>query len=240
MRAFYNDEHIKELYLARVRQHRAADEIIHGKYWENGRGCAVGCTIHSSDHAAYEGELGIPCALAWLEDRIFENLPNPNAAEWPEAFLSSIPVGADLGHVCDQFMSWLLMDEEAGVIRFAREQDKPAIKQIAALYQRRLAGETITEDEWFAIQSATHSAAYADDADDASLAADYAAIAVGAAINASYNAIVYNTGAAVAAAAERAADAVGSVGSETSRSHIARMAEKLLDLLANAPVGAEQ
>jgi hypothetical protein len=43
--AFHNDQKIKDKYLARVEAHRKADEIIKGKYWENGKGCAVGCTL---------------------------------------------------------------------------------------------------------------------------------------------------------------------------------------------------
>jgi len=44
MIAFHGKPEIKEQYLARVRAHAAADEIIHGKYWEGGKGCAIGCT----------------------------------------------------------------------------------------------------------------------------------------------------------------------------------------------------
>ena len=38
MRAFHNDESVKAKYIARVKDHQFADEIIQGKYWENGRG----------------------------------------------------------------------------------------------------------------------------------------------------------------------------------------------------------
>lgn len=70
--AFHGDKAIKAKYLARVKAHAEADEIIHGTYWEKGKGCAVGCTIHSEKHSAYETELGMPIILARLEDRIFE------------------------------------------------------------------------------------------------------------------------------------------------------------------------
>jgi hypothetical protein len=60
MKAFHNDNEIKQKYLKRVIAHQKADELIKGKYWEKGKGCAVGCTIHSGDHAKYETELGIP------------------------------------------------------------------------------------------------------------------------------------------------------------------------------------
>lgn len=65
--AYHGDPAIKAKYLTRIQAHEAADEIIHGKYWENGKGCAVGCTVHSNSHAAFETELGIPRMLAIRE-----------------------------------------------------------------------------------------------------------------------------------------------------------------------------
>lgn len=47
--AFFGDPKIKAKYLRRVKAHYKADEIIKGTYWENGKGCAVGCTIEGSD-----------------------------------------------------------------------------------------------------------------------------------------------------------------------------------------------
>ena len=104
LRAFHGQQAIKDQYVARVEEHQRLDQIAHGYYWENGRGCAVGCTIHSGHHAAYETELGIPQALAQLEDRIFEGMANGSASTWPGRFLSVIPVGADLSGVLPRFL----------------------------------------------------------------------------------------------------------------------------------------
>jgi hypothetical protein len=93
MLAYHSDPAIKAHYLARVEGHAAADEIIKGQYWEAGKGCAVGCTVHGGSHCDFERELGIPQMLAWLEDVIFEGLPNRVAKTWPERFLSSISPG---------------------------------------------------------------------------------------------------------------------------------------------------
>jgi hypothetical protein len=71
MLSFHSDPSIKSNYLARVAGHADADEIVKGRYWENGKGCAVGCTIHGETHESFERELGIPQMLAWLEDVIF-------------------------------------------------------------------------------------------------------------------------------------------------------------------------
>ncbi len=87
MLTFHGDPKLKEQRIDQVRAHRLADQLVHGIYWEYGKGCAVGCTIHSNQHIAYETELGIPVELAYLEDSIFESLPNGKALMWPERFL---------------------------------------------------------------------------------------------------------------------------------------------------------
>jgi hypothetical protein len=96
MRSFHGDDAIKQKYLDRVRKHRELDNIIQGTGWEDGKGCAVGCTLENYDHYSYPIELGLPKWLAHLEDRIFEGLPGEEAMFWPEQFLSAIPVGSGL------------------------------------------------------------------------------------------------------------------------------------------------
>ena len=90
--------------------HQEADRIVQGRYWEHGKGCAVGCGIHSvmaltgremshSDHAALAGALGANETLMRLQDRIFEGLPADEARLWPVRFARAIPDGADLSGV---------------------------------------------------------------------------------------------------------------------------------------------
>lgn len=108
--AFHDDPKIKEKYLVRVMAHAKADEIVKGKYWEGGKGCAVGCTIHSGNHKKYETELGIPEWLARLEDHLFERMPNDKAMNWPEAFLKAIKPGVNLDLVKSPFLIFVLRD----------------------------------------------------------------------------------------------------------------------------------
>jgi hypothetical protein len=122
MLSYHSDPAIKSRYLARVEGHAAADEIIKGQYWEEGKGCAVGCTVHGNSHDDFERELGIPQVLAWLEDVIFEGLPNRVAKTWPERFLSAIEPGADLSRVAWQLLHWLLTESGFG------ERDHPTVK----------------------------------------------------------------------------------------------------------------
>jgi len=113
MLAYHNRKGIKEFYLDRVRAHRCSNDIVQGYgYWDNGRGCAVGCTVHSSDVRAYERELGIPMELARLEDMLFEQLPRECANLWPERFLEAIQPGADLSQVRSQYTHWVRHDPE--------------------------------------------------------------------------------------------------------------------------------
>jgi len=96
MLSFHNDNAIKQKYLSRVIAHRKSDNIIQEIGWENGRGCAVGCTLENYDHSKYPIELGLPEWLGRLEDSIFEGLPIKEAKIWPEKFLSAINVGVNL------------------------------------------------------------------------------------------------------------------------------------------------
>jgi hypothetical protein len=111
MKAFHNKQEIKDKYINRLKEHAKKDEIIKGKYWADGKGCSVGCTVHSSDPRAYEVELGIPTILAKLEDRLFESLPNAEAKKFPLQFLNAIPVGADLSTIWPKFAIFLLTDK---------------------------------------------------------------------------------------------------------------------------------
>jgi len=137
MRAFHGKEEIKKRYLERVRGHRLNREIIHGYYWADGRGCAVGATIHGRDLFAYERELGIPASLAGLKDRIFEGMPNADAVRWPEDFLSAIRPGTDLSNVWPLFAVWLLEHPADGVVRFANTKDmRELVTRVASLYRQ--------------------------------------------------------------------------------------------------------
>ena len=151
MRAFHGKQEVKDFYLARVRAHRAADQLVKGQYWdkdEDGifRGCALGCTLHTGNHLAYEDELGIPQALARLEDWIFERLPTQAALAWPEAFLMAIAPGADLSRVADAFIVWLLETVLIPACSYAKRAQ--LLEEVSAFYRRRTTGEVLSEEEW--------------------------------------------------------------------------------------------
>ena len=150
--AFHNDPKIKEKYIARVKAHAEADEIIKGRYWEDGKGRAVGCTIEGEDHNRYEKELGIPAILAHLEDRLFEDMSNEDAMKFPLQFLEAIPVGADLSQVFTKLVIWEWEDEKHGLKNIKEiKEDKElsdCCEKVCGMYKRKLNGEEVKVKEW--------------------------------------------------------------------------------------------
>src|SRR5216684_1861738 len=87
MKAFHDNEAVKQKYLARLKAHHAADEIIQGTGFNGSHGCAVGCTLNNYDHLAYEHELGLP---QWLAVDFLEAVPvgsNVEKVRWQLAIL---------------------------------------------------------------------------------------------------------------------------------------------------------
>ena len=234
MLAFHGNSNTKANYVERVKAHAIADEIVHGTYWRNGKGCAIGCTIHGSDHSCYETELGIPRILARLEDRIFEGMRNGDSKEFPLRFLSAIEPGADLSLIWYQFAHWLLVDKTDGVLRFAKtDRTKEAIIGVASLFNRAQQGLTVEAIEWSDAKRKARAAAAAHAADAAD--ADAAKTATKAA-----HADAYDSATAAAYAyAEAAATATAYPNSGTQSACSAaygRQADKLIELLTAAPV----
>lgn len=157
MQAFLNDEAIKQKYVERVKVHQKADEIEKGFYWEDGKGCAVGCTIEGSEHDRYETELGIPSQIAHIEDSLFEALPNSKAKEFPLKFLEAIPVGADLSLVTAKLMIWQFEDKKYGIKNLDIYKDDSKLlkvcEDVVAAYKSILIGEKVEDTIWEEIYS---------------------------------------------------------------------------------------
>ena len=96
MLSYHNDPAVKEKSQLRFAEHRAADSVIQGTGYENGRGCFVGCTLKRYDHSQFPIELGWPEWLARLADSIFEGIPKAEAPQFGTDLLAAVPVGVDL------------------------------------------------------------------------------------------------------------------------------------------------
>ena len=155
MLAYHSDTSIKRDILKQLRNHAKADELIQGQGWSNGKGCAVGCTMHEYPaHTKYETAFGIPQMLARLEDEIFEGLPNAEAQKWPIQFMSAITPGADLSRVGWQFLHWLLTDVTVNP-GITHPLVKEAVKQCADVLSSLAKGAPISQS---AAESAAESA----------------------------------------------------------------------------------
>ena len=104
MKAYHSDPAVKAKYESRFAQHRAADEVIQGQGFDNGRGCFIGCTLDAYDHSRFPTELGWPKWLAQLADSIFEGLPKAEAPQFGTDLLAAVPVGANLETVRVPFL----------------------------------------------------------------------------------------------------------------------------------------
>ncbi len=220
LRAYHGQQAIKDKYLTRVCAHRKADEIVQGYgYWSDGKGCAVGCTLHSAQHSSYESELGVPRTLAYLEDRLFERMPKEQARLWPERFLAAIPVGADLSLVWPRWVRAIVLDETTGAARHCKNAVwSEKISQIRTLF-----------DHWIATGVKPAVADFRAARQDLPRYWYYRWAAEAAAAEAA---------AAAAEAAAAVADRPG-VWRKTYDTQILRQADLLLELLAAAPVPAE-
>jgi hypothetical protein len=215
MQAFHNDPAIKAALVAQLEAHYAADEIIKGTYWKKGKGCAVGCCVHSDDHGLLETRYGIPKQIAHLMDEIFERLPNEQAKDFPLAVIKAIPVGADLSKVINYFLEWILIDPKHGVARFNSD---PSILVVADLHRRIIEGRVVHPKDWAAAKAAAAAAG---------LAAGWAAArAAGAAAAAA---------AGLAAARAAAADTDADWAAARAAAAFAQ-SKKLIELLAAAKI----
>ena len=254
MLAYHNDPKIKANLLAQLAAHRAADEIVRGYgYWSGGRGCAVGCTIHSGDHAEYEPRYGIPQMIARLEDCIFEGLPLENARDWPARFSNAIVPGADLSLVGWKFLHWMLTDRSVNP-GIDQPLVRDAVRQCADVIASFAKGGTADESAaasaaesagsaasaaWSAAASAAESAGSAAWSAAASAAGSAAWSAAASAAWSAAESAAESAGSAAASAAESAASAAWSAAASAAWSAAGSaaymlMADKLCELLAAA------
>ena len=223
MKAFHSNPKIKETYLARVMAHQKADEIIQRETWDGKRGCAIGCTLHSYSHKAYETELGIPEWLAKLEDKLFEEMSTKYSKSWPADFLREITPGSDLNKIKIPFLIFIV---ESALERFDHEKYPKQAKAINGVL-KELNRDKIDFDKLKNARATAATAAADADADAAADAAAAATAAAYAAVYAAAAAAAYAADADAAAAYAAYAAAYAAAGEKEYK----KFADKLLELL---------
>lgn len=225
MRSFHNNQEIKDKYLARLRKHAELDNIIQGICWENGKGCAVGCTLEDYDHEAYEAELGIPEWLAQLEDILFEGMTSKDAKDFPILFLESIPLNKtieDFEDIKFEFLEFIL-DENIKKVKAidTKESYKQELLDAQELCRKyyHSRSEEDREVAWSAAESAGVAAESAAESVAWSSAAESAAWST------------WSAAASVESIAESAARAAWSAAASVESVAYKRYADKLIELL---------
>jgi hypothetical protein len=234
MRAFHNKPELKAEAIAEMQTHIAADQLVKGRYWEDGKGCFIGCAVKENGeghwHDTFKDIYGIDKRLAELFDALFEGVPNERSMRWPIEVYISIQVGADVSKVADEFQYWLLTGEDSP-LAFSFKEDVwgvwNAIKGVAVLYAERLAGNEPTAAAWAAARAAAR-----DVARDAAWAA--AGNVAWAAARAAARDVAWAAAGDVAWAAAWAAAGDADWEAAYEAAYI-KMADELLELLAAAP-----
>ncbi len=91
--------------------------------------------------------------LAYLEDILFEEMPNDKDKLWPERFLKAIKPGADLSLILPKFFVWQFEDSKVGLITLKEVTDDKEVlgfcKEVVALYKKTIDGEKVSENEFY-------------------------------------------------------------------------------------------
>ena len=218
MKAFTDTTITKAELLKELKWHQAQDNFVRGRYFSDGKGCAVGCSLESiarikgvslfrgfGHHKLYERHMGIPEWLAHVEDALFERMGLERSKTWPIEFIEAISEGADLEKAKAPFMIAVL-EEALGCFNHTAFPDaKMIIDRVAHLW-----ATGGTREEFSIAANAAFCAAKAADAADA----------------------VYDAICAAYAAVYAAEDAYAAVyAAEDANAVVERMADKLLRIL---------
>ena len=200
----------QETFAEMARRHRDADMLVANRFkMINGQACSIGCFCHDyklwpSDFAGLAKITKYPEAAHYLQEAIFEGLPEKERADWHVAFAEKAETVTDWQSVIDKTV--------LASLRIAEPHDTSTgkvVSDVIALYERRLSGDNPSNAEWADARAAARAAA---DAWGAEWAAARAAWAAGAAARAAADtagAAMDATWAALWAAEASAAAAAG-------------------------------
>ena len=208
-----------------VANHINDDRVRQGTYWENNKGCFIGCLTHSNQAQAVTDKFGMPLPLVKMTERIFERLPEKEAVQ----FFADIPhaIGADGKDL--SLVHWKFLRDVLLRLPEITPEIQTVIDGISLLAEGK---------EWSKDKAV--SAAYAAYSTHAAESAAYAA--AHAAESAAYAA--FHAAESGAYAAESAANAADSADSADSAAYAVRAAcpnrrqaaQSMIQLLKDAPI----
>ena len=153
MLSYNNDPAVKEMFIARFDAHVAADEVIQGTGFKDGKGCFIGCSMNDYSHKAFAEQIG-PEWLAHLAEKLFENCKGrKEGAQFGMDLLRAIPVGVDLEPVRWKLAIWRHTND----LKRLEDNDEPyaekcraAIRQVIAYCEAELLGKVDGSTAWSA------------------------------------------------------------------------------------------
>jgi len=184
LQAFHNNLQLQKEFLDRAQSHYDADELIHGVYWEEGKGCAYGCMTHSNNHKDLELLYGMPEWIGRVVDVLFEGMENKYSKKFYLNFIRAVAKPLFLGfdnwqhifhqlclHIlqkeCKNIDHPLVKQEICDVITLHRTEEIDQTKWAAAGYAVEYAAESTAESVEYAVEST------------AGYAVEYAALSAG-------------------------------------------------------------
>lgn len=135
MTTFFGEPTVKAALLARLEGHRIADEYVQGQYWEKGKGCFIGCAVHSDEVEQFEQTLGLSPYIARLGEYFFEAFDPAQAKRVPLEIIEAIPVGVDDTMVWPRLWQWIVNDSQYGLLHYNFPNHiQVVIRGVQALY----------------------------------------------------------------------------------------------------------
>jgi hypothetical protein len=188
--------------LQQMRDHIAADEILAGQYWKDGKGCFIGCIVHGESAETVQDLTGLPLPLVRVSETIFEGLSHHDPSKGRAFFVAITDCmernqGKDISYVVWAFLHNTI-DRALALPTSTSIRD--ACSPVLNVLKKRISGKTTeTSDAAAHAANAARAAAHAANAARAAANAANAANAAANAANAA-NAAAYSANAANAAA----------------------------------------
>lgn len=232
--SFHGKQSVKDDIDQRMLGHIERDELVRGTGFDNGRGCAVGCTYDTYDHADVARRSGVPEQLIRLLDTLHERT---SAEVWKPAkgyplalrFWRAIPVGVDLQPVVHRLHAFIQQ-------RNAERTDgdvKAVCERVRDLHLRAAKGDNPSNWEWEAARSASRSAALSAER-SAGWSAGWSSAALSAARSAGWSAQCSAEALSASAADWSAESAARSAEWSAGSAEYDAIANELLRLLSTA------
>lgn len=204
-----------------VADHIAADQVVQGRYWENNRGCFIGCLTHSSKSQLVTHKFGMPLPLVCITERVFDRLTEKESVK----FFADIPAAIDIDGKDLSLIHWQFLRDTLLRLPKITSEIKTVIKGISLLAK----GEKWNKEKVNAAASASVNAA-AKSVNAAAWAAAWGAKAAYEAEDAAYAA------AYMVRAADYAAKAAAYAGFCAARAERSKQAQSIIQLLKDAPI----